>query len=907
MKTERNDLLEKIYAGVFRGSGWQKLDPVKKKKLRRKWDPHMSKYSTAELRAFASPNPGTPSVYTNGNLDLLISFEGKGRIQGGGDPLRQLIGIANHHGELVHGHDDKLRVISTEMSQLNRHCVVIGESGTGKSTYLANYALQLAQQGGPMIIMEPHGALIEDVVASLDAKNLERVVYIDPADYTEGIGWNLLQFARNLIDDEDPDFVQKMTYMIEDAVENIVYALSVIQEDDSGYSAGPSIQSILKMVASAASEREDTNFVDVYNLVTNKELAARVGNTVQQEHVQSFFRDTFIDLGAEYRERVRNKLDPFLSQVMVNMFSRRDGCTPLQDLLAQNKIIMVDLNQRKMSRKLSQLIGYIMFTMLMFVVDKRETKNALPMHFIIDEASNFASQSTTRWIAEARKKDASLTLGFQNFSQVSEEVRAALAGVGTWIVYRVNEEDARPLCSKMGLVNHMNQPLVQELTMMPLFEAKIFTDEFENQLAISGRAPTKTRALMQFRGLPPPPKRTNYVQIKEAVRKRSMRLYAKPHDPTDRETVYAKEETGTMPVLMSIFEANAAARNAQAYYLPPGHNAESHRKAAGALNAGTVNVALIQNILDAKGITFTGKRLGQLMNNLRLRRFIDTRALESGFTTHIMTRAGTQTILEYLVPNESQNEGGPVHKQAILATYQALAQISPMDVQVPAQESSDYLPDMTVRVPGGHAPKAWPNRLTKASSLHLLIEDAGRTRPDHMVTSMAHAFTQDAMPIIVLPAFHEEDLAAYMGSVASKIRGVKDHGQNYATITAIIDPDDLARRPYRLWCIDGQNRLWEYDEELGLALPVVDVYAKGTRRPGRPTTRTEIAPPPMVAADVFVEQFNTLLRKSPDASVPRQELLSATGVEEAELDRRVRKEFHMRRVRDEDGDRYVLL
>ena len=64
----------------------------------------------------------------------------------------------------------------------------------------------------------------------------------------------------------------------------------------------------------------------------------------------------------------------------------------------------------------------------------------------VDEFQNFATQSFTNILSEARKYRLSLILGHQYITQMEEEVRDAVFGnVGTIVVFRVGAEDAEYL------------------------------------------------------------------------------------------------------------------------------------------------------------------------------------------------------------------------------------------------------------------------------------------------------------------------------------------------------------------------------------------------------------------------------------------------------------------------------
>jgi len=70
-----------------------------------------------------------------------------------------VLGINEHEGER--------RVVSLSADQRMRHTYVVGASGTGKSTLLLSMAAQLMEKGGGLAVLDPHGDLIDDILARL--------------------------------------------------------------------------------------------------------------------------------------------------------------------------------------------------------------------------------------------------------------------------------------------------------------------------------------------------------------------------------------------------------------------------------------------------------------------------------------------------------------------------------------------------------------------------------------------------------------------------------------------------------------------------------------------------------------------------------------------------------------------
>ncbi len=73
-----------------------------------------------------------------------------------------------------------------------RHLYIIGQTGTGKSTLLLNLLMQdLANRRG-CALLDPHGDLAKSALGFLPTRRGDHLVYLNPADLSRPIGFNLL-------------------------------------------------------------------------------------------------------------------------------------------------------------------------------------------------------------------------------------------------------------------------------------------------------------------------------------------------------------------------------------------------------------------------------------------------------------------------------------------------------------------------------------------------------------------------------------------------------------------------------------------------------------------------------------------------------------------------------------------
>ncbi len=75
-----------------------------------------------------------------------------------------------------------------------RHLYVIGQTGTGKSVFMKELAIQDIKAGNGVCFIDPHGNDILDLLAAVPPERYEDVIYFDPAEISRPFGINMLEF-----------------------------------------------------------------------------------------------------------------------------------------------------------------------------------------------------------------------------------------------------------------------------------------------------------------------------------------------------------------------------------------------------------------------------------------------------------------------------------------------------------------------------------------------------------------------------------------------------------------------------------------------------------------------------------------------------------------------------------------
>lgn len=97
---------------------------------------------------------------------------------------------ANYH--------NKRRVFGIRQGDRRAHMYMIGKTGSGKSTLLETLVRQDIRAGHGLALLDPHGDLVERVVASIPEARKNDVIYFNVPDSRRPLGFNPLETGAPL-------------------------------------------------------------------------------------------------------------------------------------------------------------------------------------------------------------------------------------------------------------------------------------------------------------------------------------------------------------------------------------------------------------------------------------------------------------------------------------------------------------------------------------------------------------------------------------------------------------------------------------------------------------------------------------------------------------------------------------
>lgn len=352
---------------------------------------------------------------------------------------------------------NKETIFGIKTEDRRKHVYIIGKTGVGKSTLIANMAIDDIRKNRGVGIIDPHGDLSETILDFIPKRRMNDVVYLEPFDTERPFSLNVLEIRNK----QQKDLVAS----------GIVSIFNKLYKD----SWGPRLEYILRNVILTLLEAPGTTLVDILSLLSNAEYRKKVVRSLSDPVLKDFWEKEFAKmpdrLKAEAISPIQNKVGQFVTSKMIrNIIGRTKSSIDLEQIMNDGKILILNLSQGKLGEDNTALLGAMLITQIQLAAMNRSfMKEADRKDFFlyVDEFQNFATQSFIKILSEARKYRLSLTLANQYIEQLDEEVTRAIFGnVGSLMSFVVGARDAYVLTREYAEIYSEN-----DLVSLGKFEA----------------------------------------------------------------------------------------------------------------------------------------------------------------------------------------------------------------------------------------------------------------------------------------------------------------------------------------------------------------------------------------------------------------------------------------------------
>jgi hypothetical protein len=399
------------------------------------------------------------------------------------------------------------RGVGLSIADARHHLHVIGPTGTGKSTLLARLIGADITGGRGVVVVEPKGDLVAEVLSRIPPERFADVVVLDPGAGDYPIGLNPL-LARG----RSPEVVADHVL----AVFHGLYA----------HNWGPRMQDILHASLLTLARRGDASLCVLPALLTNpavrRRLVAGIDDPIALEPFWAWFESISEPERLQAIAPVINKLRPFLLRKSVRtIVGQVEPAFRIDEVFSQRKIVLVSLAKGLIGPEAAALLGSLFVAELWQAILGRarlplERRQTVTVY--ADEFQDYVHLPTDMAdaLAQARGLGVGLTLAHQHLAQLPSALRAAvLANARSRVCFQLAGEDAQMMARFAG------DPL------RPLDFQRLRRYEAYAQLMVDGEV-TDFVSLRTL-SLPPP------SADPQAVREGSRHRYGRPVSEVEAE------------------------------------------------------------------------------------------------------------------------------------------------------------------------------------------------------------------------------------------------------------------------------------------------------------------------------------------------------------------------------------
>lgn len=324
-----------------------------------------------------------------------------------------------------------------------RHLYVVGPVGVGKSTLLANLAVQDMEHGDGLALIDPKGDLAADVLERVPAHRHGDVIVADLADLSRPIGLNVLagnnsEHGRELAAD---------------------FVLSVLRSLWAQF-WGPRTDDVLRaalLTLTHTTARDGSAFtlVEVPELLTNLPFRRFVTDQLTVPASLRQFWAWFENVSDAERVQivgpVLNKLRQFTTRTALRLSLGQAKGLDLTAVIARRRILLVTLARGAIGTEAAYLLGSLLVAGLWQATLARAAlpqEQRRPFWLYLDEFHQVARLNIqlADLLAEARGLGVGVVMANQYVSQLSPELRSAVLGtVRSQVVFQVEHDDAKLL------------------------------------------------------------------------------------------------------------------------------------------------------------------------------------------------------------------------------------------------------------------------------------------------------------------------------------------------------------------------------------------------------------------------------------------------------------------------------
>lgn len=324
-----------------------------------------------------------------------------------------------------------------------RHTWMVGPTGTGKSTLIANSVLQDIRAGRGTVVVDPKGDLVADILDRIPDERADSVIVLDPSAVHQPVGFNPLhasggELAREL------------------AMDHLVHVFASIWRANWGPRTADVLRNgFLTLMNTRAPDGSAFTLVELEPLLLDPSFRRFVlAQSTVPNAVRPFWTRYEAMSDAERAQVIApslNKLNALTTASSTRLLLGQSDGIDLGAVFRERKTLLVSLAKGAVGVETAQLLGALLVASLWQATLARVATPASqrrPVFMYLDEFQDVLKLplDIADMLAQARGLGVGLVLAHQHLGQLPDAVKTAVLGTArTQLAFQLDHDDARAL------------------------------------------------------------------------------------------------------------------------------------------------------------------------------------------------------------------------------------------------------------------------------------------------------------------------------------------------------------------------------------------------------------------------------------------------------------------------------
>ncbi len=334
------------------------------------------------------------------------------------------------------GHSISGKKIFLDPDTLQRHLVILGKTGTGKSNMLKKIVGEIIEKKlGSVVLLDPHGDTAQSIASRFPGSTLVLSPYTIPnGTLKTGITINPLYSADRTRDSS------VISGWVRDAFSS-EYSLS------QG-TWGPRLELIFtSLLNQLILVNKNCNLGDLLNLLTDPSKLRLFLKDVKDDNLRQFLKAQMSDWRGwnQYVSSSINKLLPVIGyDGLRNISSGRVDSVDLFEYLQEDSRLLIPEFWRGVTSEENYRIISVLLLLKIWMLRINANEGKLPIYIVADEAHILSENIIDRFLREGRKFDFRLIIATQFIGKDNDRLQESINGnVANFISFSVSEDEAQ--------------------------------------------------------------------------------------------------------------------------------------------------------------------------------------------------------------------------------------------------------------------------------------------------------------------------------------------------------------------------------------------------------------------------------------------------------------------------------